>query len=152
MKGPAVSLGEIITKEDKIKKICTEPQPTCLKASLDSSFFKWRSRHFSRGSHTEKAKLHWYNLNIFSSRTTGPISTKLGAKHPLMKGILICSNKGPLKWILIKEMIALQLSVRRYVRQSVVVLSISYYPFTWSIPNLVQSLPSMSRWSLLIFR
>ena len=24
--------------------------------------------------------------------------------------------------------------------------------FTWSIPNLVQGLPSMSRWSLLIFR
>ena len=33
-----------------------------------------------------------------------------------------------------------------------VVRSISYDPFTWSIPNLVQGLPSMSRWSLLIFR
>ena len=27
-----------------------------------------------------------------------------------------------------------------------------FYPFTWSIPNLVQGLHSMSRWSLLIFR
>ena len=30
--------------------------------------------------------------------------------------------------------------------------SISFDSFTWSIPNLVQGLPSMSRWSLLIFR
>ena len=29
---------------------------------------------------------------------------------------------------------------------------ISFDPFTWSIPELVQGLPSMSRWSLLIFR
>ena len=33
-----------------------------------------------------------------------------------------------------------------------VVRSISFDPFTWSIPNLVQGLPSMSRWSLMIFR
>ena len=33
-----------------------------------------------------------------------------------------------------------------------VVRSISFDPFTWSIPNLVQWLPLMSRWSLLIFR
>ena len=33
-----------------------------------------------------------------------------------------------------------------------VVRSISFDLFTWSIPNLVQWLPSMSRWSLLIFR
>ena len=32
-----------------------------------------------------------------------------------------------------------------------VVRSISFDPFTWSIPNLVQGLTSMSRWSLLIF-
>ena len=47
-------------------------------------------------------------------------------------------------------------SVGRYVGLSVcrpsVVRSISIDPFTWSIPNLVQGLPSMSRWSLLIFR
>ena len=27
-----------------------------------------------------------------------------------------------------------------------------FWPFTWSIPNLMQGLPSMSWWSLLIFR
>ena len=33
-----------------------------------------------------------------------------------------------------------------------VVRSISFDPFTWSIPNLVQGLHPMSTWSLLIFR
>ena len=33
-----------------------------------------------------------------------------------------------------------------------VFLSISFEPFTWSIPYMVQGLPSMSIWSLLIFR
>ena len=52
--------------------------------------------------------------------------------------------------------IVLQLFVGRYVGRSVcrlsVVCSISFDPFTLSIPNLVQGLPSISRWSLLIFR
>ena len=42
------------------------------------------------------AKIHWRNLKIFFSRTTGPISTKLGTKHPWVKGIQVCSNEGPL--------------------------------------------------------
>jgi len=33
-------------------------------------------------------------LNDFFSRTTGPVSTKLGRKHALGMGIQICSNKG----------------------------------------------------------
>ena len=52
--------------------------------------------------------------------------------------------------------IVLQLSNGRYVGRSVcrpcVVRSISFDPFTWLIPNLVQGLPLMSRWSLLIFK
>ena len=47
-------------------------------------------------------------------------------------------------------------TVCRWVCRSVcrpsVFRSISFDPFTWSIPNLMQGLPSMSRWSLLIFR
>ena len=36
------------------------------------------------------------NFHIFIfSRTTGPISTKLGTKHPWVKGIQVCSNEGP---------------------------------------------------------
>ena len=32
---------------------------------------------------------------IFYSRTIGPISTKLGTKHPRVNGIQVCSNEGP---------------------------------------------------------
>jgi hypothetical protein len=32
---------------------------------------------------------------ICSSRTSWPISIKLGINHPWAKGILNCSNKGP---------------------------------------------------------
>jgi hypothetical protein len=32
---------------------------------------------------------------IFFSRTSRPISIKLGINHPWVKGILNCSNKGP---------------------------------------------------------
>jgi hypothetical protein len=32
---------------------------------------------------------------IFFSRTSRPISIKLGTNHPLVKGILNCSNIGP---------------------------------------------------------
>ena len=31
---------------------------------------------------------------MFSSRTTEPIATKLGTKHPLVKGIQVCKNEG----------------------------------------------------------
>jgi hypothetical protein len=33
-------------------------------------------------------------LKIFFSRTTGPILTRLGTNHPLVKGIQVCSNEG----------------------------------------------------------
>jgi hypothetical protein len=32
---------------------------------------------------------------IFFSRTSRPITIKLGINHPWVKGILKCSNKGP---------------------------------------------------------
>jgi hypothetical protein len=32
---------------------------------------------------------------IFFSRTSRPISIKLGINHPLVKGIINCLNKGP---------------------------------------------------------
>ena len=52
-------------------------------------------RPFPRGDNYEIVKIHWWNLKIFFSRTTGPISTKLGIKHPRVKGIQVCSNEGP---------------------------------------------------------
>ena len=39
--------------------------------------------------------LSTFHIFIFFSRTTGPISTKLGTKHPWVKGIQVCSNEGP---------------------------------------------------------
>ena len=69
---------------------------TLTKVSLGkeySSLFKWRPRPFPRGDDYEIVKKHWRNLmKIFFSRTTGPISTKLGTKHSRVKGIQVCSN------------------------------------------------------------
>ena len=50
---------------------------------------------FSSGDNYEIANIHWLKLKIFS-RTTWPISTKLGTMHPWVKGIQDCSNKEPL--------------------------------------------------------
>ena len=40
-------------------------------------------------------KLDCQLLKIFFSRTTGPISTKLGTEHHWVKGIQVCWNEGP---------------------------------------------------------
>ena len=49
---------------------------------------------FQRGDNYEIAKIHLWNIKIFFSKTTWPISTKLGTKHPWVKGICVCSNEG----------------------------------------------------------
>jgi hypothetical protein len=36
----------------------------------------------------------WGHLKIFFSRTTGPILTRLGTNHHLVKGIHVCSKEG----------------------------------------------------------
>ena len=53
-------------------------------------------RPFPRGDNYEIAKIHWRNFKIFFSRTTGPISTEIGTKHPWVKGIQVCSNEEPI--------------------------------------------------------
>ena len=51
---------------------------------------------FPRGDNYEIAIIHRRNLKTFFTRTIMPISTKLGAKHLLVKGIIqSCSNEGP---------------------------------------------------------
>ena len=50
---------------------------------------------FPRGDNYEKVKLHWRKKKIFFSRTTGPISTKLGTMPPWVIRNQVCSNKGP---------------------------------------------------------
>jgi hypothetical protein len=47
-----------------------------------------------RGNNSESVKIHWKFLKIFS-RTSGPNSIKLGTNYPWVKGIKVCSNKGP---------------------------------------------------------
>ena len=54
-----------------------------------------RPRHFTRGDNYRIAKTHWRNLKTLFSRTTWPISTKLGTKHPWVKEIHDCESKGP---------------------------------------------------------
>ena len=60
----------------------------------DSSLFKWWA-HFPRGDNYEIAEIHWQIKKIFFSRTTGPISIKIGTNHPWVKGILVYSNEKP---------------------------------------------------------
>ena len=68
------------------------------KASLgegDLSLFKWGPHPFPRGDNYEITKIRWKIKKIIFSRTTGPILTKLGTKHPWVKGIHVCSNEEP---------------------------------------------------------
>jgi hypothetical protein len=50
------------------------------------------------GDNCKRVEIHWIFLKIFS-RTTWPISIKLGTNHPWVKGIPNCSNEesGPLQ-------------------------------------------------------
>jgi hypothetical protein len=45
-----------------------------------------------REDYSKRVKIHW---KIFFSRTSRPISIKLGTHYPWVKGIQVCSNKGP---------------------------------------------------------
>ena len=54
----------------------------------DSSFFSNEGPcPFPQGDNYEITKIHRRNLKIFFFRTTRPISTKVGTKHPWVKGI-----------------------------------------------------------------
>ena len=39
------------------------------------------------------------NLKIFFSRTTGPVSSTLGTKHPWVRDIQVCSNEGSWRFL-----------------------------------------------------
>ena len=52
------------------------------------------SHPFLRGDNYEKTKIQWRTWNIYL-RTTGPILTKLGTKHPRVIGTHVSSNEGP---------------------------------------------------------
>jgi hypothetical protein len=44
------------------------------------------------GDNSKRVKIHEKYLKIFFSRTSGPISIKLGTNYPCIKGIQFCSN------------------------------------------------------------
>jgi hypothetical protein len=48
-----------------------------------------------RGDNSKRIKIHKKYFKIFLSKTSGPISIKFGTDYPWMKGIKVCSNKGP---------------------------------------------------------
>jgi hypothetical protein len=48
-----------------------------------------------QGEIITRVKIHWKFLKIFFSRTSRPISIKLGINYPWVKRIINCSNKGP---------------------------------------------------------
>ena len=78
-------------------------------------------------------------------------STVFLCPPPLKKGAYCFATVGRSYWPTdsCKTICPLFRSVGLSVCRPSVVRSISFDPFTWSIPNLVQELPSMSRWSLL---
>ena len=55
----------------------------------------------NEGPRPSQRRDNWEIIKINSqlltknSRTTGPISTKLGTKYSWVKGIQVCSNEGP---------------------------------------------------------
>jgi hypothetical protein len=67
--------------------------------NVDSSFFKSWSPGVRRGHRVNRASriIHlclYRKKKILFSRTSRPISIKLGTTHPWVNGILNCSNKG----------------------------------------------------------
>jgi hypothetical protein len=48
-----------------------------------------------RGDNSERVKMHWKFLKISFSRTSRPNSIKLDINYSWVKGIQVCSNKGP---------------------------------------------------------
>ena len=61
----------------------------------DSSLFKWRALLLSKGRYITKYRKYICHLEIFFSKTTEPISTKLSTIHPLVMGIQVYSNEWP---------------------------------------------------------
>ena len=52
------------------------------------------THRYSRGDNRKKCEIILEILKILFSRTTCPISTKLGTKHPMKKGIQVFQMKG----------------------------------------------------------
>ena len=107
MKGHAIFQGRIITNLQKyideilknylLKNHWAKFKQTWHKASLGEEDSNEGPCPFPRGDSCNYviAKIHWRNLKILYSKIIRPILTKLGTKHPWVKGTQVCSNKGP---------------------------------------------------------
>ena len=98
--------GEIITKQrkyiDEIKKESSSPEPLdqfqpnlsqCILGWRGLRLYKWRAQPFSMERWLQNSENTLKKLKkILFSRTTEPISTNLGTKHPWVRGIEICTN------------------------------------------------------------
>ena len=58
-------------------------------------FYSGAPRPFPKGDNYEIAKIHWQNLQIFSTGTNWPISSNPSTKHLWVKEIQVCLNEGP---------------------------------------------------------
>ena len=95
---------KLFTYSSSLQQPLGQFQPNLIQSILvwrGINFIKTKGHTFFQGEIiTEKQKYiadKIQNSKIFFSRTTGPILTKLGTKHPWKKGIQICSssNGGP---------------------------------------------------------
>ena len=81
-----------------LKNHWTNSNQTCHNAFFgegDSKLFKWRALPISKWRSLWNRENTLMKLEqIFFSRTTGPISTKLGIKHPWVKWVQVSSNEG----------------------------------------------------------
>ena len=73
-------------------------QPNLAQGIIGKRGFKYikiKYTHFQWKQNYKIAKIHCRSWRIFSSWKGRPISTKFGTKRPWIKGIQVCSNKGP---------------------------------------------------------
>ena len=60
----------------------------------DSNLFNKGPDPLQRGDNHKNVKIGWGHLKIFFSKTTVPISTRLGTNHPWVMGIQVCLKEG----------------------------------------------------------
>ena len=73
-------------------------QPNLAQSILELRGFKFvqmKVRPFPRGDNYKRVLIHWRIIKIFFSRSTEPISTKLGTNHHWVTEIQVFLKKGP---------------------------------------------------------
>ena len=81
---------DVMKKNPSLSKINQTLQNASMEKE-DSSLFKWSACHFPRGDDSEKAKIHW---GYQKSRTTVPLSVKLGTNLTKVRPLFTLSHRG----------------------------------------------------------